>query len=265
MRFSIVTISYNQAEFLEEALKSVIAQKGAEVEYTVVEGGSSDGSAAIVERYRDRVDRIIRFPNSTATQCLNRGFAEAKGDVYGFLNSDDVLLPGALGKAQRAFESRTNLDVVSAHGWVIDRYGKRLHKIFSHKVDWRHCFYDCCTLVQQSTFFRADLFHKVGGFDESSTFHWDGDLFMRFARTGAQFGIVHDYWSFYRIHRGSLRGSSEYWPKAENWYREQRAKQGLPEVSTARLRCMQYVHWFRQPITLALRVADGLLHPSRTP
>lgn len=259
----MVTVSYNQSKFLEEALLSVIQQSGVDLEYIVVEGGSTDGSRSIIERHRDRIDRVIDLPDSTATACLNRGFAAARGEIYGYLNSDDVLLPGTLAKVSALFETRPHLDVISGHGWLIDGDGRRLQRLFSHKVSWRRCFYDCCTVVQQSTFFRSSLFHKVGGFNNRSRLHWDGELMMEFARHGANFGVVHDYWSLFRLHGGSLTGGTQYREKAGQWYRNQRAKFGLPEVSPFRRRLMQTIRWFREPVTLALRVADQVEHPNR--
>lgn len=261
MKFSIVTVSYNQGSFLEEALRSIIEQTDVDLEYIVVEGGSSDNSRAIIERYRDRIDRIIDLPNTTATACLNRGFAVATGDIHGYLNSDDER--GALGCARRAFEQRPYLDVISAHGWIIDEEGRRLQKLFSHKVEWRRCFYDQCTLVQPSTFFRATLFHKVGGFDQTSKINWDGELTMEFARHRARFGVVHDYWSMFRVHTQSLTGAAEYQRRNEDWYTRQRLKFNLPECSAMYHRYMRIERWLKQPLTLALRVADGFAHPRR--
>lgn len=263
MRLSIVTISYNQSEFLEEAIRSVVDQRDPELQYIVVDGGSSDSSPAIIERYRHEIDQIVYLPNSTPAQCLNRGFADAIGDIYGYINSDDALLPGALAKVKRVFERRPWLDVVSAHGWVVDAEGRRLHRLFSHKFHPRWCFYDCCTLVQQSTFFRAGLFKKAGGFDDASRFHWDGELMMEFANHGARFGIVHDNWSLFRVYPESLSGAANYRQRAEEWYRRQRLKAGLPEVSRVRQRSMQIGRWFREPITLSLRIADGLARRNR--
>lgn len=263
IKFSIVTVSYNQGRFLEEAIRSVTEQDWLNLEYIVVDGGSEDESLGIIDRYRDRIDRFIEFPRSTAAACLNRGFAAATGDLYGYLNSDDVLLPGALRKAQRIFERSPTLDVISAHGWLIDTQGQRLQRIFSHKIDWKRCFYDCCTTVQQSTFFRSELFRKAGGFNEASRLHWDGELMMRFARLGAKFGVVQDYWSLFRIHKNSLTGAAGYAEQSEQWYRDQRSRFGLPEVSRLHRRLMQSIRWGREPLTLALRLVDQFEHPKR--
>ena len=84
MKFSIVTISYNQAQFLEQAIRSVIEQDYPDVEYIVVDPGSTDGSREIIERYRDRIDRIIFEPDKGPADGLNKGFAQATGDVFGF-------------------------------------------------------------------------------------------------------------------------------------------------------------------------------------
>jgi len=94
MKFSIVTISYNQAQFLEKAILSVLNQEGVGLEYIVVDPGSTDGSREIIERYRDRFGHVVFEKDHGPADGLNKGFQYATGDVYGYLNSDDVLLPG---------------------------------------------------------------------------------------------------------------------------------------------------------------------------
>ena len=94
-RVSIVTISYNQAQFLERTILSVLDQDYPEIEYIVVDPGSTDGSREIIERYGSRISKVILRPDRGAADGLNSGFAEASGQILGFLNSDDTLLPGA--------------------------------------------------------------------------------------------------------------------------------------------------------------------------
>src|SRR4051812_47863135 len=95
MRFSVVTISFNQCEFLERAMLSVLNQSDVEIEYIVVDPGSSDGSRELIGRYRDRLAHLVLEKDDGPADGLNRGFAHATGDVYCYLNSDDMFAPGA--------------------------------------------------------------------------------------------------------------------------------------------------------------------------
>ena len=108
-RVSIVTISFNQAEFLERTIESVLAQDYPEIEYIVVDPGSTDGSREIIDRYRSRISKVILRPDRGAADGLNHGFAEATGEIFGFLNSDDLLLPGAASKAAGFFDKHQDV------------------------------------------------------------------------------------------------------------------------------------------------------------
>ncbi len=112
---SIVTISFNPAEFVERTILSVLAQDYPDIEYIVVDPGSTDGSREIIERYRPRISKIILRPDHGAADGLNGGFAEATGEIFGFLNSDDMLLPGAVSSAVAFLEKHKEIDVVSGH------------------------------------------------------------------------------------------------------------------------------------------------------
>ena len=96
MKFSIVTVSFNQRQYLEEALASVLGQDYPAIEYIVVDPGSTDGSRELIESFRDRLASMIFEPDQGAADGLNKGFQQASGDIFAFLNSDDVLLPGAM-------------------------------------------------------------------------------------------------------------------------------------------------------------------------
>src|SRR5215217_6342515 len=152
MKISIVTISFNQAPFLEQTICSVLEQDHPHVEYIVVDPGSTDGSREIIERYRDRIDKIIFEADKGPADGLNKGFAHASGDVFGFLNSDDMLEPGALSDAARYFETHPEVDVVSGHSWVIDAEGRKKRRFYSDQFSLRMTAYGACYLAQPSTF-----------------------------------------------------------------------------------------------------------------
>src|ERR1700722_6107502 len=129
MKFSNVTISFNQRQYLEEALNSVLQQDYPAIEYIVVDPGSSDGSRELIETYASRLERVIFEPDRGAADGLNKGFAHASGEIFGFLNSDDVLLPGALRSVSVAFEQNPDCDIVMGNGFTIEGRGKRIRRI----------------------------------------------------------------------------------------------------------------------------------------
>src|ERR1700744_4255154 len=96
LKFSVVTISFNQRQYLEEALRSVLTQEYPAIEYILVDPGSTDGSRELIEGFAGELDRVVFEPDQAAADGLNNGFQHASGDIFGFLNSDDVLLPGAM-------------------------------------------------------------------------------------------------------------------------------------------------------------------------
>jgi glycosyltransferase involved in cell wall biosynthesis len=206
-RISIVTISFNQAEFIERTILSVLTQDYPDIEYIVVDPGSTDGSRDIIERYRSRISKVILRPDRGAADGLNRGFSEATGEIFGFLNSDDLLLPGTLSSVVSFLDKHKNLDVVSGHSKLIGPDDRFLRHLYSDRMSVHRCIYGGVILLQPSTFFRREIFARAGGFRAESRACWDGELFLEMARCGGKFAVVHDFWSAYRIHAESMTGS----------------------------------------------------------
>ena len=206
MKISIVSISYNQARFLEQAIHSVIEQDYPDVEYIVVDPGSTDGSREIIERYRDRIDKIIFEPDKGPADGLNKGFAQATGDVFGFINSDDYLLPGALTTVASAFAAAPSKDVLSGHAVIVDAGGREINRLYSRRYSPMRHVYGAATLAQQSTFFKAEAFRKAGGFNPKNRIAWDGELWLDLALSGSQFGRIPNFLSAFRIHEGAITG-----------------------------------------------------------
>lgn len=208
MKFSIVTVSYNQAAFLERTLLSVLEQDYPDVEYIVVDPGSTDGSREIIERYRDRISKIVYQADAGAADGLNNGFAQATGDVYGFLNSDDVLLPGALSKVAAAFGSDPAVDLVTAHCHIIDAQDDWLRHAYTDRFDLRAFAYEACLICQLSTFFTAGLFRKAGGFNVRNTSAWDAELFLRMFQDSRRTILLDTFLGAFRIHGAAITGGA---------------------------------------------------------
>lgn len=199
MRLSIVTISYNQREYLGQAIDSVFGQNYHDVQYIIVDGGSTDGSKSLVEEAGRRGAQIICGPDRGPADALNKGFALADGEIYGFINSDDYYYPQTFKKIVEQFERHPEIDVLSGHADVVDGQGRVIRHVYSDRFSPRAFAYSACNLVQQSTFFRADFLRKCGGFNINNRIAWDGELWVAMAEQGARFGIINDILSAFRV------------------------------------------------------------------
>jgi glycosyltransferase involved in cell wall biosynthesis len=207
LKFSIVTISFNQREFLERAIRSVIEQHGVEIEYIIVDPGSTDGSRDIIEAHRPHFAHVILERDAGPADGLNKGFALATGDVYGFLNSDDTLEAGALAEVATWFEQHRDIDVVSGHAWISDRDDSRLRRIWSEPFERLPVAYGAAILIQPSTFFRRGAYLASGGFNVQNRSNWDGELMVDLYLSGARFAIIDAFLSCYRLHDVSITNS----------------------------------------------------------
>jgi glycosyltransferase involved in cell wall biosynthesis len=182
-RVSIVTPSFNQAAYLEQTIRSVLAQDyTGEIEYIVMDGGSTDGSVEIIQRFDDELASWTCERDEGQASAINRGFARASGTIFAWVNSDDLLAPSAVTVAIDAF-TRLGEQV----GVV---YGDRLHIDARGNVigiNRMPAFYDAMfrrnfTLPQETVFFRREVFDVAGKLDEALRFSLDFDLWVRMAR-----------------------------------------------------------------------------------
>lgn len=249
MKISIVTISFNQAEFLERCILSVLEQDYDDIEYIVVDPGSTDGSREIIEKYRDKIRKVIFEPDNGPADGLNKGFAHATGEIYAYLNSDDILYPGAVTQFARAFR-KSHADVISGNTNLIDVDGRCLATRYSHRFNPRAYIYYGCVLLQQSTFFRAFAFYKTQGFNIENPISWDGELWFDMALAGARFGRISGVYSGFRLHEGSITMSD--WPRnlEEQVRRRLALRLGISGDEYAKkLRVARRWYWFANRIT----------------
>jgi len=260
MQVSIVTISFNQRRFLSDCLESVRAQGDAGLDYIVVDPGSNDGSRELIEDAGPLVTRRVFAKDDGPADGLNRGFALATGDVFGFLNADDVLLPGAVRRAKRFLEQNPQVDVVSGHGFVLDESGRVVRRAYSDAMDLRGYALGARVLLQQATFFRASAFRAVGGFNASNRLCWDGELFGDMAAAGLRFAITNEFLGGFRIHSTSLTGSKRLYDEFVD-YRWRlferyvgRPRRASDDVAAFVLRVLKHV---REPRSLVARLLNG--------
>jgi glycosyltransferase involved in cell wall biosynthesis len=216
-KISIVTISFNQAEFLERAIRSVVDQDYPQIEYIVVDPGSTDGSRDIIERYRSRISRVIYEPDCGPADGLNKGFACATGDIFGYINADDAYLPGTVREVVAALD-KSKADVIYGDGYIVDENDRCVRRFVSTSFNLRRFVLGALPILQQSTFFTADAYRDAGNFNLENRTCWDGELLFDFAAAGKKFLHAPLYWSVFRMYPSSISGSGRL---AQQYYRDQ--------------------------------------------
>ena len=189
---ALVTPNYNQAHLIRGALESVLDQRYPNLEYVVIDGASSDASAEVIREYSDRLHFWISEPDSGHYNAVNKGFEKTTGEIMGYLNSDDTLLPGALGTVAEIFTRFPEIEWITGSHTAIDSQGRpvavTLPEVWSrwHTISRKiHRF-----IPQESTFWRRSLWERAGGgLDESYPLAADYELWTRFA-THAQLHTV---------------------------------------------------------------------------
>lgn len=206
MKISIVTISYNQATFLNEAIISVLNQDHKNIEYIIVDPGSTDGSREIIESYGDKIVKIFKKDNGPA-EGLNNGFVNATGEIFCYLNSDDKFLPGAISSISEIFSNKNHVDVVCGHGHIIDNQSNYKRRVFSDSFSLKSAAYGASLAIQPSTFFTSKIFRRVGGFNTANKSNWDGELLIDMGLANARIELLNKLLSCYRVHDESITGT----------------------------------------------------------
>jgi glycosyltransferase involved in cell wall biosynthesis len=206
-RISIVTLSYNQGAFIEEAIRSVLLQKYPNLEYIIIDGGSTDGSVEVIRTYEDQLAYWSSEPDRGPAAALNKGFQLATGEIFGFLNADDLYLPGCFRKIANRFSTHPSTDVLYGNGLMTDESGRLRMQIFSDLWDLWRMAYGTSVIVQPATFFKKEAFLKTNGFSEELSSCWDAGLWADLALSGATFDHSKDFFGVFRLHNTSITGS----------------------------------------------------------
>lgn len=198
-KISVIMPSLNQSGYLREALQSVVDQRYPALELIVMDGGSTDGSVEVIRSFEEHVSHWQSCEDGGQSDAINKGFAKATGEVLCWLNSDDVLLPGALNAVTYAFEANPGWNWISAPSL---RFGERLHRLDGisflprSRVEWLLR----CPLSQPSTFWKRSLFEQHGGLDESYHFALDYEYWTRFVFAGETVHLLKRPLSAFRLH-----------------------------------------------------------------
>ena len=211
---SIITPSFNQARFLEQTMRSVLEQDYPNLEYIVIDGGSSDGSLEIIQKHVDRLAYWQSQKDKGQTDAINQGFARATGEILAWLNSDDILYPGAVSAAVRQLQEHPEVGMVYGDCHWINAEGEIIGNFPAAQTDLKKLRRGYVHIPQQTAFFRADLWRKVGPLDDSFYFAMDYDLWVRLAAL-APLVYVPQLWAAFRLHGEgkSIAADDRCWPE----------------------------------------------------
>lgn len=208
MKFSIVTVNYNMAPFLERAMQSVFEQKGVEVEYIIIDGGSTDGSVEIINKYADKLAYWVSESDGGQSDALNKGLSRCTGDVVAWLNADDYYEPGAFLKVVEAFKNNPDCGVVLGACRVFEK-GVPDHIVKTEKINeksltqyWKSYFIP----PQPAIFWKKEIMDQTGLLNENYRYCMDLDLWLRFSKS-TSFCCIPDILAHYEVHPLSKSGS----------------------------------------------------------
>ncbi len=181
---SIVTPSYNQAQFLEETIRSVLLQGYPNLEYIIMDGGSTDGSLDIIHKYKPWLSYWVSKPDNGQSNAINNGWLQAHGEIIAYINSDDTYEIGAFENVAKYFSNHTDVDMMYGDCNMIDEDGRFIKDAPTMDYDFKALVCNKWFIPQQAAFIRRKVLEKIVGVDESLYMVMDWDLWLRIAMNG---------------------------------------------------------------------------------
>lgn len=249
-KISIITPSYNQGQFLERTILSILNQNYPNLELIVIDGGSKDKTLDIIKKYEKFIDYWVSEKDNGQTHALNKGFKKATGEIVGWQNSDDVYLPGSFKEAAEFFKKNKKTGVVFSNRLDIDENdnvaGESRFAKFSNLV----CLYESIPLGTQGLFWKRSLFEKTGYLDEKLIFPMDYEFVLRLAKAGAKFSHVRQIWGAIRRHGAA---------KTEMYLGTDAHTKETNDVAYSYGR-KKHLEWFLKPYALLYRTFWYIIH-----
>jgi len=177
---------YNQVRYLERSLLSILNQDYPNLELVVIDGGSTDGTIEVLEKYKTRITVFRSAPDRGQSDALNHGFAAVTGDIFGWLNSDDLYLPNAFEYAISAFSENPDAKVIFGDWWEIDSNDEVISINLAFDFNLHHFVYEGFHLNAQAMFWRREAHDRFGNFDIGLHRTMDYDLIVRLGVASGQ-------------------------------------------------------------------------------
>lgn len=200
LKISIIMASYNQGRYVDAAIRSVLEQDYDDWELLFIDGGSTDGTLEVVEPFRDRLVHYVSEPDGGQSDAMAKGFSRATGDLMTWLNTDDLLLPGALSDVVRAAKANKGCEWFLGNVVWIDSDGKilRCRRGEGYSPLWPRL--GLLSATGPSAFFSPALYKRVGGLNRDLHYQMDTELWWRFISDGARFRRLEKYTWALRLH-----------------------------------------------------------------
>lgn len=212
-KISVITPSYNQGHLIEETIQSILNQNYPNLEYIVMDGGSTDNTVEVLKKYKDQLSFVSK-KDKGQTDAINQGIARSTGEILMYLNSDDVMLPNTLNTVGEYFLSNTDAMWLTGDYFIIDAEGKKIqsfvanYKKFLRNFPLFNVLSIANFIIQPSTFWRKKLGVEIGKFDEQLHLCMDYDFWMR-AIQKYPLHVLPNHLSLFRIH-GTSKGGTQY-------------------------------------------------------
>ncbi|NJN59083.1 MAG: glycosyltransferase [Leptolyngbyaceae cyanobacterium SL_5_9] len=202
-KISIITPSYNQGSFIEATIQSVLSQNYPNLEYIIIDGGSTDQTIEIIKKYQSSLTCWVSESDRGQSHAINKGFDRATGEIMAWLCADDLYLPNALFTIADHFKAHPKDELIYGDGWKIDEQGNILFKFTSSPTTTLNELCKWCYVFTPGTFWRRSLWQKVGSsVDENLNYIMDWDLIIRMARERMPVKVVGDITAV-RVHAQS--------------------------------------------------------------
>lgn len=218
---SVITICFNDRAHLEETMQGVLTQDYPELEYIVIDGGSTDGTVDIIKKYQDRLSYWVSEPDSGISDAINKGIAVSKGSVIGIIHAGDSYTPGAASTAARALFGEPDSGFIFGDLEYVNKRGEHLFTVMSDKHYIKKIHYTMPTIQHPTVFIRKQVYDRCGAFDLSYKTAMDYELFLRITTTGVKGLYVNktlarmrlgglSYSNFYSSYKEVARASIRY-------------------------------------------------------
>lgn len=198
-KISVVTPSYNQAQFLERTILSVLNQNYPNLEYIIIDGGSTDGSVEIIKKYEKYLSYWVSEKDKGQSHAINKGFDKSTGEILAWLNSDDTYLSETFYKVAKSFKRNPEADLIFGNIYFINEFDKRIGELRFTEFDFDTLVYEGGNLHQTGTFWTKNIYKKVGGLNSNYKFCMDYDFFCRVAKVG-KLCHMRDFFANFRMH-----------------------------------------------------------------
>lgn len=199
-KITIITPSYNQSKYLEKTILSVLNQNYPNLEYMIIDGGSTDGSVEIIKKYKKYLAYWVSEKDNGQTNAINKGLKKATGELVAWQNSDDIYMPGAFTKVAKYFLKKTTAEVFFGNFCLMDSFDNIIRDIRFTPFSFKCSLMEGIGISNQAAFWKRELFEKYGYLSTSLEFAMDFEWWLRLGHKNVKFYFIKEYLGCLRIH-----------------------------------------------------------------